>query len=70
MTDDRDTNRCAFCGYQGIEAKPEKNVYPECEAAFEMDDRGECIFVDPGNPRLPIEGIIYSKVWSGSGGGI
>ena len=52
---------CTFCGYQGIEAKPGKTICPECAAAFEIDDRGECIFVDPGTPRLPIEGIICPK---------
>ena len=50
--------RCPFCGYHGIEVKPGKTVWPECEAEFEIDDCGECVFVDPNNPTLPIEGII------------
>ena len=53
--------QCAFCDHQGIEAKSGKTVCPECDAAFEIDDRGECIFVDPSNPRLPIEGIICPR---------
>jgi hypothetical protein len=53
--------RCPFCGYQGIETKPGKLVCPECDAEFEIDDRGECIFVDPDSPRSPIAGIICKR---------
>ena len=53
--------QCPFCGYQGIKAKPGKAVCPECKAMFEIDDQGECVFVDPSNPRLPIEGIICPR---------
>ena len=52
---------CPFCGYQGIETKPGKSVCSECDTAFEIDDRGECVFVDPDNPRLPIEGTICTR---------
>jgi hypothetical protein len=50
--------RCPFCGYQKIETEPGKSGCPECDTAFEIDDRGECVFVDPIGPRLPIEGTI------------
>lgn len=56
--DELDIIRCAFCGYDGIEAKPGKIVCPECDIVFEIDDRCECVFVDLNNPRLPIEGTI------------
>ena len=57
----REKIRCSFCHYQGIEAKPGKLVCPECGTSFEIDDRVECVFVDPDNPRLPIEGIICAR---------
>jgi DNA-directed RNA polymerase subunit RPC12/RpoP len=60
-TEEYEIIRCPFCGYQGIEAKPGKSVCPECDAAFELDDRVECVFVDPDNPRLPIEGIVCTR---------
>ena len=53
--------RCPFCGYYGIEAKPGKSVCPDCDASFEIDDRGECIFVNPDNPKLPIEGTVCPR---------
>ena len=53
--------RCPFCGYQGIETQPGKTVCPECDTAFEIDDRGECVFVDPDNLRLPIDGTFCPK---------
>ena len=59
--DERDTIRCPFCHYQEIEVNPGNTVCPKCEVAFEIDDRGECVFVDTNNPRLPIEGIICSR---------
>jgi DNA-directed RNA polymerase subunit RPC12/RpoP len=54
--------RCPFCGYQGIETQPGKSVCTECGTAFEIDDRGECVFVDPKNLRLPIDGLFARDV--------
>ena len=50
-----------FYGYSGIETIPGKSVCPECDTAFEIEDRGEYVFVDLNSPRLPIEGIICTR---------
>ena len=46
---------------KGLRLNQVKSVCPECETAFEIDDRVECVFVDPDNPRLPIEGIVCMR---------
>jgi len=63
-TEEYEIIQCPFCGYQGIETKPRKSVCPECGAEFEIDDRGECVFVDPDNLRLPVEGTICPETVS------
>ena len=50
------TIKCPFCTEGQVKAEPGNAVCFECNAIFEIDDRAECIFVDPNNPRLPIEG--------------
>ena len=60
-TEEYEIIRCPFCGYQGIKAEPGKSVCPECETVFEIDDRGECVFVDLNYPRLPMEGTICQR---------
>ena len=40
---------------------PGKTVCQECRTQFEIDDRGECVFVDPDNLRLPIDGIVCMR---------
>jgi hypothetical protein len=47
---------CPFCLNHRIEGNPGTIACPECNAEFETDDRGECVFVDIGNPRMPING--------------
>ncbi len=41
-----------------MEPKPGKTTWPECSAEFEIDDRGECIFVDTQKMRLPVNGMV------------
>ena len=50
------TFKCPFCGYGSILAKPGKTVCQKCRILFEIDDRGECVFIDPLTPTLPMEG--------------
>jgi uncharacterized protein YbaR (Trm112 family) len=45
-TADFEIIQCPFCNYQGTEAERGKTVCTECDAAFEIDDRGECVFGD------------------------
>ncbi len=52
---------CPFCARGTIPAEPGKTVCQSCGAAFEIDDRVECVFVDVTDPRLPLEGI-YCRV--------
>jgi len=41
-----------------VEAKPGKTTCLECSTEFEIDDRGECIFADTLNMRLPVNGKV------------
>jgi uncharacterized Zn-finger protein len=49
---------CPFCENRYVIAKPGKTSCPVCKAKFEIDDRLECIFADPGNIRLPFKGVV------------
>ena len=49
---------CPFCLNQCIKASPGKTRCPVCDAAFEIDDRAECVFGDTNEIRLPVIGII------------
>jgi hypothetical protein len=50
--------KCPFCLSQSVEAKSGKSNCPECSAEFEIDDRLECIFVNPMNLKLPANGFV------------
>lgn len=50
--------KCPFCRSPSIQKKAGQTRCPECHAEFEIDDRGECIFVNSGKLRLPIEGTV------------
>jgi len=52
---------CPFCESQCVEPKPGITRCPKCEASFEIDDRGECVFGDTGNIRLPAVGTICAS---------
>ena len=49
---------CPFCENRYVMAKPGKVHCPMCDSEFEIDDRLECIFVDPDYLRLPAVGTI------------
>ena len=46
--------KCPFCQNHNTEAKPGKTTCPDCQAEFEIDDRLECIFINPDKLRLPV----------------
>ena len=50
--------KCPFCSNQKIENISGNNSCPKCHAKFEIDDRGECIFVDLSNPQMPVSGTV------------
>jgi hypothetical protein len=46
--------KCPFCQTHNIEATSGKTTCPECNTEFEIDDRLECIFINPDKLRLPL----------------
>jgi hypothetical protein len=46
--------KCPFCLNHILEAKPGKTTCPECQVEFQVDDRLECIFINPDKLRLPV----------------
>ena len=50
--------KCPFCENRCIEAESGRRKCPECGSEFEIDDRLECVFVDPEKIRLPAKGIV------------
>jgi hypothetical protein len=53
--------KCPFCHSPSIKKKVGQTTCAQCGAEFELDDREECVFVDPGKLRLPIEGTVCSQ---------
>jgi hypothetical protein len=49
---------CPFCSKQCIEPGHGKTKCPMCDAAFEFDDRAECVFGDTTEIKLPVFGLI------------
>ena len=47
-----------FCDKIDIGDAPGPTFCSVCGTQFEIDDRSECVFVDPDYPRLPIKGTI------------
>jgi len=44
---------CPFCRETEAGDNTGPTTCPACKAGFEIDDRGECVFVDTGDPRMP-----------------
>ncbi len=49
-----DYMKCPLCQNHNLGAKPGKTSCPECSTEFEIDDRLECIFINPNKFRLPV----------------
>jgi hypothetical protein len=49
---------CPFCLNSIADYNPGEKICQNCLAEFEVDDRGECAFANPGNLRLPITGTV------------
>jgi len=47
-----------ICRQSDIVDNPGKTVCPLCKTIFEIDDRGECVFVDTDSLRMPILGQV------------
>ena len=47
---------CPFCRETEIGDDTGPTVCPACGVGFEIDDRGESVFVDTDDPRMPMCG--------------
>lgn len=54
----QDFIKCPFCTDHSISPISGKTTCPNCFAMFEIDERGECVFVDTNNLRLPAKGTV------------
>ncbi len=52
---------CPSCLNQCSEARRGETQCPVCDAAFEIDDRAECVFGDTNEIRLPAIGNICAS---------
>ena len=49
---------CPFCRQSDILDNPGKTKCPSCQTVFEIDDRGECVFVDTNSLKMPKYGQV------------
>jgi hypothetical protein len=47
---------CPFCRQSDIPDNPGKTICLSCKTVMEIDDRGECVFVDTESPRMTMYG--------------
>jgi hypothetical protein len=52
--------KCPFCLHPISDFNPGEKTCPNCQAEFEIDDRGECVFANPDNLKLPVNGTLCS----------
>jgi predicted amidophosphoribosyltransferase len=50
--------KCPFCLNAIADSNPGETICSKCQAEFEVDDRGECVFANPDNLRLPVNGVV------------
>ena len=50
--------KCPFCHNPIDDSNPGEKICPNCQTEFEIDDRGECVFANPDNLRLPVNGTV------------
>jgi hypothetical protein len=58
LSESQELLNCPFCSEQCIEPRHGKTRCPMCDAAFEFDDRAECVFGDTTEIKLPAFGLI------------
>jgi len=44
--------RCPFCLNPIVDPNPGEKICPKCQAEFEIDERGECVFANQENMRV------------------
>lgn len=52
---------CPFCRETEVGDETGPTVCPSCGAGFEIEDRGECVFVDTASPRMPMFGQVCTE---------
>jgi hypothetical protein len=50
--------KCPFCLNPLSDSILGEKICPGCQAEFEVDDRAECVFVNPDNLKLPVKGTV------------
>ena len=50
--------KCPFCLKPLSDSNPGEKICPNCQIEFEIDDRGECVFINPNKLRLPVNGTV------------
>ena len=60
--------KCPFCHNPIADPNPGEKICSSCHAEFEVEDRGECVFANPDNLRLPINGIVGRMAGNGKSG--
>jgi len=60
---------CPFCLTKIPDPNPGEKICPNCHAEFNVDDRVECVFANPGNLRLPVNGTVCRMCRLVQGGG-
>ena len=59
--------KCPFCLNPIADSNPGEKICPNCQAEFEIDDRGECVFANPGQFEIADKRDRLQGVWTGSG---
>lgn len=49
---------CPFCLNPIADSNLGEKICLNCQVEFEIDDREECVFANPGNLRLPVKGTV------------
>jgi hypothetical protein len=52
--------KCPFCLNPIADSNPGEKICLNCHTEFEIDDRGECVFANPDNLKLPVNGTLCS----------
>jgi len=52
---------CPFCRQSDIGDKSGTIICSSCQTVLEIDDRGECVFVDADSPKMPMYGQVCAE---------
>ena len=50
--------KCPFCLNPVVDSNLGEKICLKCLTEFEVDDRGECVFVNPDKLILPVNGTV------------